>query len=354
MKTRRPLLRLDPLTRSRVDRFKSIRRGWWSWRVLLALVLLSLLAELFVNSRALVVVYQGRVYLPTYAPVHAGREFGLDYAYEADYRALARGLPARGEGWVLMPPVPYNPYEQDFREGRYPPYPPSFSEGHFLGTDRIGRDIVARLAYGFRIAMLFAVLYVAASFFLGTLIGCLMGYWGGAFDMVFQRLIEIWEQIPFLYIVMIVASIFQPGFLLFLAIYLVFGWSARTWSVRAMTYRERERDYVLAARSMGASTWRIVTVHIVPNILVVIVTMLPFAVSGAISSLTALDYLGFGLRPPTPSWGDLLSQGISTYQEAPWILGSVVTAMIVVLTMIAFIGEGLRDAFDPKRYTVYR
>jgi len=354
MKARKPRLRLDPLTRSRVERFKSIKRGYWSFRILLALILLSLLAELFVNSRALLVVYKGRPYFPTYARVLAGREFGLDYDYEADYRALSRILPRRGEGWVLMPAVPYNALEQDFREGRYPPYPPSFSEGHFLGTDRIGRDIVARLAYGFRIAIFFAVLYVSAAFLLGTLIGCLMGYWGGAFDIVFQRLIEIWEQIPFLYVVMIVASIFQPGFLLFLAIYVVFGWSGRTWSVRAMTYRERERDYVLAARAMGAGTWRIITVHIVPNILVVIVTMLPFAVSGAISSLTALDYLGFGLRPPTPSWGELISQGIATYKEAPWILASVISAMIAVLTMIAFIGEGLRDAFDPKRYTVYQ
>jgi microcin C transport system permease protein len=354
VKTKRPLLRLDPLTRSRVDRFKSIRRGWWSFRIVLVLFVVSLLAELFINSRALIVVYQGKLYLPTYARVFSGKVFGLPYAYETNYRELARTLRANGQGLVLMPPVPYNPYEQDFKDGAYPPYSPSFEERHFLGTDRIGRDIVARLVYGFRIAMLFSILYVLASFSLGTIVGCLMGYWGGLFDIVFQRIIEIWEQIPFLYVVMIVAAIFQPEFLLFLTIYVIFGWSARTWSVRAMAYRERERDYVLAARSMGASTWRIATVHIIPNVLVVIVTMLPFAVEGAISSLTALDYLGFGLRPPTPSWGDLISQGIATFKEAPWILSSVAATMTIVLVMIAFIGEGLRDAFDPRKYTVYK
>jgi microcin C transport system permease protein len=351
---RAPLLKLDPLTRNRIDKFKSIKRGIWSFRIMVVMILISLLAELFINSRALVVVHQGRLYLPTYAKVFPGTEFGLDYAFETNYRDLARRFKESGGGWILMPPVPYNPYEQDFRDGTYPPYPPSREDRHYLGTDRIGRDIVARLVYGFRIAILFALLYVLASFTLGTVIGCLMGYWGGAFDIVLQRVIEIWEEIPFLYVVMIVSAIFQPGFLLFVTIYVVFGWSARTWSVRAMTYRERERDYILAARSMGAGSMRIVTVHIVPNVLVVVVTMLPFAVEAAISSLTALDYLGFGLRPPTPSWGDLISQGIATLKEAPWILSSVAATMTLVLVMIAFIGEGLRDAFDPKKFTVYK
>jgi microcin C transport system permease protein len=194
---------------------------------------------------------------------------------------------------------------------------------------------------------------VLITFLAGTLLGVLMGYVGGRFDLVVQRLIEIWEQVPFLYVVMIVVSVFQPEFLLFLGIFVLFGWTSRTWSVRAMTYRERERDYVLAARTMGASRWRIIAVHILPNILVVVLTSLPFAVEGAISSLTALDYLGFGLRPPTPSWGELIGQGISAYQAAPWIIASVGGAMTFVLVLIAFIGEGLRDAFDPKRYTVF-
>jgi microcin C transport system permease protein len=181
-----------------------------------------------------------------------------------------------------------------------------------------------------------------------------MGYVGGRFDLIVQRLIEIWEQVPFLYVVMIVVSVFRPDFLLFLGIFVLFGWTSRTWAVRAMTYRERERDYVLAARTMGAGRWRIVTVHILPNVLVVVLTSLPFAVAGGISALTALDYLGFGLRPPTPSWGELIGQGISVYQSAPWLILSVTAALTLVLVLIAFVGEGLRDAFDPKRFTFFQ
>ncbi len=347
-------MRLDPLTRERFRRFRSIRRAWVSLWILIVLVGLSLVAELLVNSRAVIVWYQGRLYLPTYDRVRFGDELGLGYHYEANYRELARKVAQEGTGWVLLPIVPYNPYEQEFRDGAYPPYPPSRSLRHFLGTDRIGRDVLARLFYGFRIAILFSLGFVLVTFMAGTLLGILMGYVGGRFDLLVQRLIEIWEQIPFLYVVMLVVSIFQPEFFLFLAIFIIFGWTSRTWAVRAMTYRERERDYVLAARTMGASTWRIISVHILPNVLVVVLTSLPFAVEGAISALTALDYLGFGLRPPTPSWGELIGEGISAYQAAPWIIASVGGAMTSVLVLIAFVGEGLRDAFDPKRYTVYQ
>lgn len=354
MKMKFPKLRLDPLTEMRVQRFRQIKRGFWSYRIMLVLVVLSLLAELFVNSRALVVSYEGKLHFPTYGAVHLGREFGYDYDYEVSYRQLQKDLKESGKGWVLLPVVPYNAYEQDLKDGVYPPYAPSFREKHFLGTDGIGRDILARLLYGFRIAIFFALFYVAITYVIGVIVGCLMGYWGGLFDILFQRIIEIWEQIPFLYVVMIVAAIFKPDFGIFLMIFVFFGWTAKTWSTRAMTYRERERDYVLAARSMGASTWRIINVHIIPNVLVVIVTTLPFAISGGISSLTSLDYLGFGLRPPTPSWGELLSQGVSQYKTAPWILGSVVTALTVVLVLISFVGEALREAFDSKKYTVYK
>jgi microcin C transport system permease protein len=346
--------RLDPLTLQRFRRFRSIRRAWISLWVLVVLTGLSLAAELLVSSRAIAVWYQGRLHLPTYGRVRFGDELGLPYHYEANYRELAEKLAREGGGWVLLPPVPYNPYEQDFREGVYPPYPPSAADRHFLGTDRIGRDILARLLYGFRIAILFSLGFVFVTFMAGTLLGMLMGYVGGGFDLIVQRLIEIWEQIPFLYVVMIVVSVFRPEFFLFLAIFVLFGWTSRTWAVRAMTYRERERDYVLAARTMGASKWRILTVHILPNVLVVVLTSLPFAVAGAISALTALDYLGFGLRPPTPSWGELIGQGISVYQSAPWIILSVTAALTLVLVLIAFVGEGLRDAFDPKRYTFYQ
>lgn len=236
----------------------------------------------------------------------------------------------------------------------YHPLPPSFKNRHIFGTDTIGRDVFARLIYGYRIAISFSLLLVAITSSIGVFLGVLMGYYGGIFDTIFQRIIEIWERIPFLYMIMIMSSIFKPTFGIFLLIYVLFSWTGYTWGARAMTYRERERDYILAARSMGASTRRIAVVHIIPNIIVIIITSLPFAISGGISNLTALDFLGYGLRPPTPSWGELLSMGTRTFGESPWILASVVSAMVFVLVMITFVGEGLRDAFDPRKYTVYK
>ena len=234
------------------------------------------------------------------------------------------------------------------------PLPPSLSKQHILGTDTIGRDIFARIIYGFRLAMSFSLMVAAVTYFVGILIGIAMGYFGGMFDIIAQRFIEVWERIPYLYMVIILSSIFKPTFFLFVLINIIFSWTGKTWTMRAMTYREREHDYILAARSMGASVWRIITVHILPNIMVVIVTSLPFVISGGIGALTSLDYLGYGLQPPTPSWGELLSMGTQTYQSAPWILTSIVVASVFVLVMIAFVGEWLREAFDPKRFTVYK
>lgn len=336
-------------------RFRQTKRGWWSFLALLTLIFLSLGAELLVNSRALIVVDGSRVVFPTYDAVHSGREFGLDYDWEADYRTLAKILESEKRGWVLLPLVPYNPFEQEFRDdGSYPPFAPDPGRQHYLGTDTIGRDLLARLVYGFRTAILFSLIITAATFFVGTIVGCLMGYWGGWFDLILQRIIEVFDQVPLLYLVMILGALLRPDFWVFVALFTFFGWSGKTWLVRSMTYRERERDYVAAAKAMGASPWRIVTVHILPNVVVVLVTALPFALSGGIAALTSLDYLGFGLPAPEPSWGALLQEGMNTMSDAPWILASVVAALVLILVMIAFVGEALRDAFDPKKFTVYR
>lgn len=346
-------IRLHPITKIRLKRFTQIKRAFNSFIILTSFILLSFLAELIVNNKALVVNYKGNLYFPTYTRVLLGTEFGFDYKYEVNYRDLKNKLKQNGDGWVIMPLIPYNQYEQDFiDDGTFPPYPPSLN--HPLGTDVIGRDVFARILYGFRIAILFSMIFVFITTFTGTVIGCLMGYFGGKFDTLFQRFIEIWERMPFLYIVMISVAIFEPDMGIFLLIFCVFGWAGKTATVRAMAYRERERDYIMAAKTMGASTWRIITVHILPNVVVIIVTMLPFAIAGGISSLTALDYLGFGLRPPSPSWGELIKQGISEFDNAPWILISVTSFMSMILIMIAFVGEGLREAFDPKKYTTYK
>ena len=346
-------MKLNPLTLKKIRRFKSIKRGYYSFIVFTVMILASLGAEMLVNNRALVVSYQGKYYFPTYSRLLPGTTFGRDYEYETNYRLLAREFADQDTGnWVLMPPVPYNAYENDLRDDRFPPFPPSATDRHYLGTDAVGRDVVARLVYGFRIAIFFSLGLLLANYTIGVSIGSAMGYWGGRFDLFFQRIIEIWSNVPFLYVIIIISSIMVPNFFMLILIMAFFGWIGITWTMRTITYKERAREYVLAARALGASNLRIIFRHIIPNTIAIIVTFAPFAVSGGIVALTSLDYLGFGLPPPTPSWGELLQQGW-TYLDAWWIAGSVIAAMIVTLLTVTFIGEAVREAFDPKRHTVY-
>lgn len=347
------LLTLNPLAVKQWRRFRSIKRGYWSAVLLGVCVLLSLGAEVLVNSRALVVSYQGEWFFPTYGGFVPGRAFGLDYDHETNYRELKAVLAERGEGdWVLLPPVAYDALENDLREDAYPPYPPSFASGHYLGTDSTGRDVLARLVYGFRTAMGFAFTLLLCSYVIGIAIGCAMGFWGGAFDLLFQRLIEIWNLVPFLFVIMIVASIVVPDFWTLMLLMVAFGWTQMTWYMRTSTYKEKAREYVLAVRALGASSARMIGGHILPNAISVIVTFIPFSIAGGVTALTALDYLGFGLPPPTPSWGEMLAQG-TNHLESPWIVTSVVAAMVAVLLMVAYVGEAIREAFDPKKFTYY-
>ena len=317
------------------------------------MVLASFGAELLVNSRALIVHYDGGYYFPTYGNIIPGTTFGRDYDYETNYRQLAADFKKEGStNWVLLPPVPYNPYENDLKPQQLPPMPPSFADRHFLGTDTSGRDVLARLVYGFRIAVLFSFALMMSTYVVGIVIGCAMGYFGGLFDLIFQRIIEIWSTIPFLYVVIIISSIVIPNFWWLILIMVVFGWMSMTWVMRTITYKERARDYVLAARALGATNLRIIVRHIIPNTISIIVTYIPFSVSGGIVALTSLDYLGFGLPPPTPSWGELLLQAW-THFSSWWLGASVIAAMVITLVTITFIGEAIREAFDPKMHTVY-
>lgn len=346
-------MRLNPLTRRKLQRFRSLRRGWWSFLAFVALVVLATGAELLVNSRALIVSYQGRLYLPTYGRFHPGTDFGEDYSYEVNYRALREKFRHENRGdWVLMPPVPYNPYENSFQSGVYPPTPPSVHDRHFLGTDTTGRDVLARLFYGFRSAIIFALLFLVLVYLVGIAVGCAMGYFGGAFDIVVQRLVEIWSNMPFLYIVIIVASLATPNLGMLLGIVVLFSWTGMTYYMRTATYREKARDYVAAAEVLGAGTGRIIFREILPNVVSTLVTFMPFTVSDAITLLTALDFLGFGLPPPAPSWGELLREGTSNL-NAPWMVSSAFIAMLVVLSLVTFIGEAVREAFDPRKFTYY-
>ncbi len=346
-------MKLNPLTIRKIRRFKSIKRGYYSFLLFVVMLAVSLFAELLVNSRALVVRYDGQLYFPTYGHILPGTTFGLGYDYETNYRELATRFASEGRGnWVWLPPVPFNPYETDLKTDTYPPFPPSAAERHYLGTDAVGRDILARLVYGFRIAIAFSLLLLVTNYAIGVSIGSAMGFWGGKFDLIFQRIIEIWSNVPFLYVIIIISSIVVPSFLMLVLIMAIFGWISITWTMRTVTYKERSREYVLAARALGASNLRIIFKHIIPNTIAIIVTFAPFSVSGGIVALTSLDYLGFGLPPPTPSWGELIQQGWNNL-DAWWISGSVIGAMIVTLMIVTFIGEAVREAFDPKLHTTY-
>jgi len=347
-------MKFNPLTIKKIRRFKSIKRGFYSFLIFTALIFISLFAEVLVNKRAIIVCYEGKHYFSTYGRMIPGTTFGLDYGYETNYRQLARRFEAESIGnWVLMPIVPYDAYENDLREDEYPPFPPSIKKRHYLGTDTVGRDVVARLVYGFRIAIFFSLALLLVNYTIGISIGSAMGFFGGKFDLFFQRVVEIWSNIPFLYIIIIISSIVVPNFFMLILIMAFFGWIGMTWTMRTVTYKEKAREYVLAARALGASNFRIIFKHIIPNTIAIIITFAPFAVSGGIVALTSLDYLGFGLPPPTPSWGELLQQGWAN-MDAWWIVGSVIIAMTVTLITVTFVGEAVREAFDPKLHTTYQ
>ena len=241
----------------------------------------------------------------------------------------------------------------EFRQVLYPPVAPSFAERHFLGTDSSGTDIVAVLYAGFQLQWAAAAFYTLFVFALGITLGCAMGYLGGSFDLLGQRLVEIWSALPFLLIIVLIRSTVTPGIVVLVLVLAAFSWMGLSYNLRGATYAERSRDYVAAARLLGAGNGRIIFRHILPNILSILVTKLPFTVEGLIASLTALDFLGFGLPPGEPSWGSLLKDGTDN-MNAPWILYSAFAVIALTLILITFVGEAIREAFDPKRFTVYR
>lgn len=352
---------MNPQTLKKLKRFREIRLGYYSFLLLCFILVASALGELLINNRALVLSYEGSLFFPTYAAFHPGTDFGLKYTYETNYRELQAKFEAENNGnWVLMPLVPYSPYENHSTDGIFRPSAPSAEHKHYFGTDTTSRDILARLFYGTRIALIFALVFMASVYLIGIAIGCAMGYFGGTFDLIFQRFIEIWSNIPFLYMVIIVFSIVPGTFsitariTILLIVMVLFSWTSMTYFMRTETYKQKARDYTAAARIIGAGHTRIIFKHILPNVLATLVTFMPFTVVGAISAITALDFLGFGLPPPTPSLGELLKQGTANLRIAPWIVISAFGTLVILLTLVTFIGEAVRESFDPKKFTVYR
>lgn len=350
-------MRIDPITRKRLRRFRRLKRGYYSFLILAALTVVSLFSNHIANRRAIAVSYQDELYFPTFtfydmATFGQQDEYGFDDV-EADYAALQQAFRKDGgDNWVLMPLVPFDPYEPDFDYDRPPPNPPDTR--HWFGTDSQGRDVFARLLYGFRISIFFAVSLVFVGETIGTIVGSMQGFLGGRFDIFSQRVIEIWSTLPFLYVVILLATFFKPSFLLLLAIMTLFEWIRMTYYMRTEIYREKTKEYCLAARSFGASRRRLIFRHLLPNCMTPLVTITPFAIVGAISALTALDYLGYGLPAPTPSWGEMIEQAMaSSNRDKIWLSVAPFTAISVTLLLVTLIGESVREAFDPKQYARY-
>ena len=450
-------IKLDPITRKRLERFRRIKRGYYSFIILAVAIVLSVFAPYLAESRALLVWHDGRLFLPTFEyfsmetfgqepPPAWGiadleteylrlkREWALErelYDRElaeigdapAALAALEGRYPNRGDV-VIMPPIPWDPYQNDFwyneilneiqalldagddrgaavlarrdrlveladaietgdiegmladpersptgnllglartgampglaRLGAVPPTPPDLTRRHYLGTDSQGRDVASRLLYGFRISIFFALFLVIVGQVIGTFVGSLQGYLGGRFDILSQRVIEVMIAVPFLYVVIIMAALVVPSFWMLLGIMALFQWIGITFYMRTEMYREKTREYCLAARSYGASHLRIIFRHLLPNCLTPLVTFTPFAIVGAIFALTGLDYLGYGLPPPTPSWGELIDQALQLEnRDKLWLIFAPFGALSVTLVLVVFIGESIREAFDPKRYAKY-
>jgi microcin C transport system permease protein len=337
--------RLSPLTRRRLHNFRANRRGIWSLWIFAVLFGVSLLAEVIANDRPLVVRFDGEFYFPI-ARTYPETAFGGAFPTEAVYRDPAVSALIREKGWLLWPPIPFR-YDTINYELPVPaPAPPS--RVNWLGTDDQGRDLTARLIYGFRISVLFGLILTVLSSVIGVVAGAVQGYFGGLTDLLFQRFIEIWSGLPTLYLLIILASIVEPTFWWLLGLMLLFGWMALVGVVRAEFLRARNFDYVRAARALGVRNSVIMFRHVLPNAMVATLTFLPFILNSSITTLTSLDFLGFGLPPGSPSLGEILAQGKANLQ-APWlgITGFVVLA--VMLSLLIFIGEAVRDAFDPRK-----
>ena len=333
-------------TRRAWARFRRNRLGYWSLLVFCAVVLLSLAAELISNDRPLLVRYQGQFYVPVLQD-HAETTFGGDFQTPTDYLdPFIRDQLAQPGNWVVYAPNPYGPKTLNYFAKS--PNPSAPSRDNWLGTDDRGRDLLAQLIYGFRVSVLFALALTVTGVVLGVLTGAVQGYFGGKTDLAFQRFIEIWSAMPELYLLIIFSAVFAPSLALLLVLLSLFGWMGLSDYVRAEFLRNRQLDYVRAARALGVGNWQIIRRHVLPNSLTPVVTFLPFRMSGAILALTSPDFLGLGVPPGTPSLGELLSQGKNNI-DAWWISLSTFAVLVVTLLLLTFMGDALRDALDPRK-----
>ncbi len=338
-------LQLSPLNQRRVENFRANRRGYWSLVIFAVLFVICLLAEGIANDRPLVVKYDGHWYFPIIEN-YPETTFGGDFDVATDFYDPYLQGKIQNNGFAVWPLIPFSYDTIDFNMREPLPAPPSAR--HWLGTDDMGRDVLARLIYGFRISVLFGVALTLVSSIIGIAAGAVQGYFGGWVDLTFQRFIEIWGGLPQLFILIILSSLFAPGFWTLLFIMVLFSWMSLTGLVRAEFLRARNFEYVRAAKALGVGDLRIMARHVLPNAMVATITFLPFILNGSIVALTSLDFLGLGMPPGSPSLGELLSQGKNNLQ-APWLGITAFLAIAVMLSLLIFIGEAVRDAFDPRK-----
>ncbi len=338
-------MRVTPLTRRRLANFRANRRGFWSLWLFLTIFVVSLFAEFIANDRPILIAYDGAFYMPIFT-AYPETTFGGEFPTEADYRDPTVQELIHKKGWTIWPLIPFGARTINYDLPVPAPAPPSAVD--WLGTDDQGRDVLARLIYGVRISILFGLTLTLSSSLIGIAAGAVQGYFGGAIDLVMQRVMELWSNLPQLYMLIILGSIVQPNFWWLLGLMLLFEWMSLVYVVRAEFLRARNFDYVRAARALGVSDPVIMVRHVLPNAMVSTLTFLPFIMSGSIATLTALDFLGFGLPPGSASVGELVGQAKANLQ-APWLGITAFVTIATILTLLIFIGEAVRDAFDPRK-----
>ena len=336
---------LSPIARRRIAQFKRNKRGYWSLRIFLVLFIISLFAELIANDKPLLVDYNHHFYYPIFRD-YPETAFGGQFETPADYRDPYVKKLIDAKGWMVWPPIPFSYQTINYNLTTPAPSPPSAQD--WLGTDDQGRDVLARLIYGFRISVLFGLCLTFFGSLIGVLVGATEGFFGGWYDLLSQRFIEIWSGMPVFFLLIIMSSVITPGFFTLLGLMLLFSWMTLVDVVRAEFLKARNLDYIRAAKALGVPTWTIMLRHALPNAMVATLTFMPFILGGSITTLTSLDFLGFGLPVGSPSLGELLAQGKANLQ-APWLGISAFVVLATMLTLLVFVGEAVRDAFDPRR-----
>jgi len=334
----------NPINQRRWENFKNNKRGWYSLWIFSILFTVALFSEIVANDKPIIVSYDEQIYFP-FLFTYSETEFGGEFETEADYRDEFVAELINAKGYLVFPPIPFSYNTINYDLPTPAPSPPD--SVNWLGTDDQGRDVLARILYGFRISVIFGITLTFFSTIIGVFAGAIQGYYGGKLDLVMQRLIEIWDALPMLFLLIILASIVTPSFWWLLGIMLLFSWMSLVRIVRAEFLRGRNLDYVKAAKALGLDDKTIMIRHVLPNAMVSTLTFMPFILTSSITTLTALDFLGFGLPVGDPSLGELISQGKANLQ-APWLGISAFAVLSIMLSLLVFIGEAVRDAFDPR------